>query len=149
MDERAASSCVGKLIQAYAIFVASLPLLILMLCSPLLGLPVLALFLAALWRRPRDREISLSTRTLGDRLAWLCFSAGITVMYGVVVVSIVSEGDGDYRSWDQIRLHTSIFLTAGYVAAAVPVFVATWELLTNRRTSKTPRRGDDETLAGE
>jgi hypothetical protein len=115
------------------------------LCVPILGCPAVLLIVAGLWvwRRRTGRDILLSSGTLGDKIAWLSFNLGVMVMFGVALFSLLSEGDGDFRGWAQIRLHTRILLTAAFVAAAVPLHVATWQFLNRGKTKRmSPSRND-------
>ena len=41
-------------------------------------------------------------------------------MLRVVLVSLLSESDGDYRTWDQIRLHRYLFLGSACLAILGP-----------------------------
>ena len=77
----------------------------------------------------------LSTATSSDRVAWLTFSLGVWAMLWIVLTAALGESDGDYRTRDQIRRQARMFLTAGFIAAAVPAFVTTWQFL-DRRHSK-------------
>ncbi len=77
----------------------------------------------------------LSTEAVSDRVAWLTFSLGVWAMLWIVLTAALGESDGDYRKWDEIRRQVRMFRTAGFIAAAVPTFVTTWQFL-DRRNSK-------------
>lgn len=74
----------------------------------------------------------LSTAALSDRLAWLAFSFGVWAMLGITLMALLSEGDGDFRTWDEIRRGARMFLAAGLVAVVVPMFVAVWQFGTRQ-----------------
>jgi hypothetical protein len=58
-----------------------------------------------------------------DDIAWSGFAAGVALMLGVTLLAAVSESDGDYRTWETIRLHRDLLLEAGLLAVSLPVVV--------------------------
>jgi hypothetical protein len=78
----------------------------------------------------------VSARSRSDRVAWLAFIIGVWTMIGIAVISLFSDGDGAYRTWDQIRRQVRILLAAGIIGAGVPLLVAIWQRLRRRDSGK-------------
>ncbi len=93
-----------------------------LLLSFCVAIPVLWAIMATVGREWSIAS-KLSTRTTADRLAWIAFSIGIFVMLWMVGIALLSEGDGDFRSWPEIRRHVRFFLGAAVFAAGVPTLV--------------------------
>ena len=91
-------------------------------CFPLyLAIVVLALLLSRLWKP------GASTKPLDDRIAWSLFVLGISLMFFMVFVAAAGE-DSAHRSWETIRFHGKLLLTAAAFAVVGPIviFVRGW-----------------------
>lgn len=110
------------------------PLAVLLaLLTPIVGVPVLGL---AAWLLPRRSEVR---RTLGDRVGWTIFAAGIALMLTMNLFASLMESDGDWRPFATIRLHSRIFL--GFAALALAGPLGAWLFGRGARTKK-PAAGD-------
>jgi len=65
----------------------------------------------------------LSTGSLSDRIAWVAFTIGVWTMLWITLRALLGEGDGDFRTWDEIRRQVRILLVGGFFAIGVPVIV--------------------------
>jgi hypothetical protein len=76
----------------------------------------------ALWFwRPRWSDEPRKSVT--DRMAWTIFGFGLSLMFNMVLLAVLSESDGDYRTWDTIELHRRWFLGFSMVPVAGPLIV--------------------------
>lgn len=102
----------------------------------LVGLPVLVLIYGML-RWPTGRvgiAHKLSARSRSDRIAWLAFGCGVLAMWWITFVAAISETDGDYRTWDQIRFQSRLLVAAGIFGAGVPLLVTLAQLIRGQTT---------------
>jgi hypothetical protein len=83
-------------------------LVLLLLIASCFGLPII---------RWLERKPTL------DRIAWVSFGAGMLLMFYMALYGILSEGDGDFRTWDTIRRHKRIFFAGAALAVIVPAAV--------------------------
>jgi len=58
-------------------------------------------------------------------------------------MAVTGESDGDHRTRDEIRRQVRMFLGAGFIAAAVPAFVITWQFLDRRIFKRSVYGGRD------
>ncbi|WP_435016227.1 hypothetical protein TA3x_003791 [Tundrisphaera sp. TA3] len=87
-------------------------------CCP--TLPILAILALRIWRPvPPD----VPARSVSDRIAWTVFALGIGLMLNMVLYSILLESEGNYRSWETIRLHGRVFLAIALIPVAGPLIV--------------------------
>ncbi|AMV37687.1 hypothetical protein [Planctomyces sp. SH-PL62] len=93
------------------------PILVLLAIGfPIVGIPVVLLMFWLLPRVPADRPTPIR-----DRLAWTAFALGISLMVTMAVFAMTQEGDGDWRPFATIRLHTRIFLGMASFALVGPL----------------------------
>ncbi|APW63725.1 hypothetical protein [Paludisphaera borealis] len=83
-----------------------------LMASVFLGMSLLFPLAAWLIWKPTARPKSVM-----DRVAWTVFAFGICLMVTMALFALTQEGDGDWRSWDRIRLHTRVFHHPGRRAA--------------------------------
>jgi uncharacterized membrane protein len=79
----------------------------------LLALPAVAW---RIWRKPLARPNSVV-----DRSAWTTFALGVCLMLTMAVFAMTKEGDGDWRTFETIRLHSRVFLGLALFAIAGPL----------------------------
>ncbi|WP_337173630.1 hypothetical protein [Paludisphaera sp.] len=97
------------------------------------GLPFLPYLLWRIWREPRKEA-----KPLVDRVGWTVFGAGIALMAAMTVYAAAQEGDGSWRPFATIRLHSWIFLGFAALALAGPLGA----FLLSRRVAKKPPADD-------
>jgi hypothetical protein len=98
----------------------------------LFGLPIFlvaALFILNLAANPHK-----STRSIADRIAWTIFAFGICLMLTMVLYTMTQEGDGDWRSWSTVRLHSRVFLALSVIPIAGPLMVYLIQFVRARRS---------------
>jgi hypothetical protein len=80
-----------------------------------------------------------------DVLAWWLFSAGVLGMFFITLRALLSESDGDFRSWDEIRWQVKQLWGTGFLGAGGPmvVWLIQWTL---KRRERPDRPIDDNTL---
>jgi len=109
-DKGAVTSLVNRI--AWTIFaLAASPLL----CFPVIFLPIV---LILIWKPAR--RISGTT---ADRIAWTIFAFGICLMLTMVLFTMTQEGDGDFRTWETIRLHSRVLLAISIIPILGPLVV--------------------------
>jgi hypothetical protein len=74
---------------------------------------------ARIWKPVRSGE---SEKSMADRVAWTIFSVGLALMLSLVLIVMVQE-DGSYRTWETIRLHVRCFLGLSIIPIAGPLIV--------------------------
>jgi hypothetical protein len=86
----------------------------------------------------RSRRVAL------DCLGWGLFALGLIGMFGVVMLSLLSEGDGDFRTWDTIRKQVRMLFGCGVLAIGGPAAVWLLQKWLDRgiRSRKPDRPGD-------
>jgi hypothetical protein len=102
-----------------------------------LALPLFAFVSLRIWR---PASLSGSAMSVSDRIAWTVFTFGISLMLNMVLCARLGESDGDYRTWDKIRLHGRVFLALTLIPVAGPliVFLCQKKTLTARSLGKKP-----------
>lgn len=98
------------------------------------ALPVFAFLALWIWRPTLS---SGTGKPVSDRVAWTVFAVGICLMFSMVLYVAASEGDGTYRSWDTIRLHTRVFLALALIAVLGPLIVSVFQAM-RPNSSKPP-----------
>ena len=98
------------------------------------GFPVFVTVAVVIWSHS---WLPKSQRSIADRIAWTVFALGIFLMLTMVLYAMGSESDGDFRSWDTIRLHSRLFLAIAHDPARRP---AAWSSCTRRRGRVPPGR---------
>jgi hypothetical protein len=83
-------------------------------------LPVFGFVALRMWRPGRPYK---PRKDVSDRIAWTIFVFGISLMFNMFLYAAVSESDGDYRSWETIRLHVRLFLAIAVIPVAGPLIV--------------------------
>jgi hypothetical protein len=58
-----------------------------------------------------------------DVLAWVLFAIGVLGMIFIAFRALLSESDGDFRSWDEIRRQVQQLWNAGFLAGGGPLAV--------------------------
>jgi hypothetical protein len=74
----------------------------------------------------REHRLRRVSSILGV-LAWLLFALGLVGMLGVALVALLSESDGDFRTWETIRRHVQMLWCAGALAVGGPTSVWLFE----------------------
>jgi hypothetical protein len=82
----------------------------------IINLPFACLLLLRIWRPGLP---SSPGKSVSDRIGWSFFAFGICLMLTMVLFASLSESDGDFRSWETIRLHRRVFLAI----AVIPLFI--------------------------
>jgi len=97
-------------------------------------------FLATKWLTGRLSRIALhiSADTLLDRVAWLNFAIGVWAMLRVAFVSMLEESDGDFRTWERMRLHKLLFFSAAVLGVVGPLCVT----IVQRRVGRTIQKAN-------
>lgn len=92
--------------------------------------PVFAMIAVHIWRPPyRGKQV----RGIADRVAWTGFALGVCLMLNMVLHASLSEGDGDFRTWETITLHRRLFFAFGLLAVLGPLAVFLMQLSSSRR----------------
>jgi hypothetical protein len=102
---------------------------------PCVSIPLLVVIVGVFGSRWRIAP-KLSTRSPSDRVAWLAFLVGIWTMVVITAMALLGEGDGDFRTWDQVRRQVRILWAGGILGAGVPLLVTIWQHLRYRRSRK-------------
>jgi|GEM_PF-3144882 len=87
-------------------------------------LPVFLFTALRIWR---PAEASNGGRSVADRIAWTGFALGVCLMFNMVLYAKLLESDGDYRSWDTIRLHGHVLLAMAAFSVVAPVGVVLYQ----------------------
>jgi hypothetical protein len=120
---------------AFTIWVATL-VIFLMLCWPALLVLLVAMVASPRLRSPLAPK--LSTHLVSDRIAWIAFSIGVFSMLGVTLIALRSDGDGHFRSWEQIRQQVRFLFAAGMFALGVPAMVTLLQCVQKRTLTPAP-----------
>lgn len=107
-------------------FTIDLLIFALLFLAPCFGVPLVIVCLTFFGFRWRIAP-NLSTSSRSDRVAWAAFVMGTWTMLVTAVFAIRGEGDGSFRTWDQIHRQVRIFLAGAIVGAGVPLLVTIWQ----------------------
>jgi hypothetical protein len=86
----------------------------------LFGVPVFIVAAVCIWNPGTEEKPG---KPVADRIAWTVFVLGISLMASMGLYVIAAETDGDWRTWDTIRLHSRIFLGLSIIPVAGPLVV--------------------------
>ncbi len=56
-----------------------------------------------------------------DRLAWITFKLGVIGIFWVTLRAMLSESDGDFRTWSRIRQDVWLFWCVAMLTAVGPI----------------------------
>lgn len=84
------------------------------------GLPVFAVTALWIWRPGTPPKPG---KSVPDRIAWTVFAFGVCLMFTMGLYAAVRESDGDFRTWETIRLHTRLFLAIAAISIVGPLAV--------------------------
>lgn len=90
---------------------------------------VLPILLLVIWKPP-----GRTPRTTADRIAWTIFALGISLMATMVLYAAARESDGDFRTWETIRLHSRLFVAISMIPIAGPLIVYLIQSVRERRS---------------
>ncbi len=103
----------------------------------LISLPAFALVALPIWKPSARKD---PAGPVGDRIAWTIFALGVCLMLTMTLHCLLSESDGDFRTWETIRAHVRIFLGISLIPIAGPLAVFALQAHRGRLAVATPKK---------
>lgn len=110
----------------------------------IITLPLFALAALHIWRPGNPREPG---KSVPDRIAWTVFAFGVGSMFTMVLYAALCESDGDYRTWETIRLHTRLFLAIAAIPIAGPLTIFLDQSRRMARLASAPKKRPQDELS--